>query len=151
MSVSYALATADDWTLTPKIGVTYLRTTRERMSEASGPFALTVARDRHVAGFADLGVTFARSETSDATFRPYVGFGARTRIQGRRADAIAGYADVPLRLIALGAPRAQVVCTASAGVAYRLPAGVELFSTVEVQTGRDDHRESISTGGRLRF
>ena len=151
VSVGYALAMADDWTLTPKIGVTYLRTTRDHVSEVGGPFALTVARDRHMTGFADAGMTFARSETSDAAFRPYVGFGARTRIEGKRADAIASYAGAPLTLTALGAPRAQVVGTASAGVAYRLPTGVELFSMVEAQTGQDDHRESISTGVRLRF
>jgi len=142
---------ADDWTLTPKVGVTYLRTIRDRVGEAGGPFALTVARDRHVTGFADAGVTFARSEASDAAFRPYVGFGARTRIEGKRADAVAGYAGAPLTLTALGAPRAKVTGTASAGVAYRLPGGVELFSTVEAQTRQDDHRESIATGVRLRF
>lgn len=151
LSVGYALAMANDWTLTPKVGVTYLRTTRDRVSEAGGPFALTVARDRHVTGFADAGVTFARSEASDAAFRPYVGFGARTRIEGKRADAVAGYAGAPLTLTALGAPRARVTGTATAGVAYRLPSGVELFSTVEAQTGQDDHRENIATGVRLRF
>lgn len=151
LSVGYALAMANDWTLTPKVGVTYLRTTRDRVGEAGGPFALTVARDRHVTGFADAGVTFARSEASDAALRPYVGFGARTRIEGKRADAVAGYAGAPLTLTALGAPRAWVTGTASAGVAYRLPSGVELFSTVEAQTGQDDHRESIATGVRLRF
>ena len=151
VSVGYALAMADDWTLTPKVGVTYLRTTRDRVGEAGGPFALTVARDRHVTGFADAGVTFARSEESDDAFRPYVGFGARTRIEGKRADAVAGYAGAPLTLTALGAPRAKVTGTASAGVAYRLPSGIELFSTVEAQTGQDDHRESIATGVRLRF
>jgi outer membrane autotransporter protein len=151
VSVGYALAMANDWTLTPKVGVTYVRTTRDRVSEAGGPFALTVARNRHVTGFTDAGVTFARSETSDAVFRPYIGFGARTRINGKRADAIAGYVGAPLTLTALGAPRAQLAGTASAGVAYCLPTGVELFSTVEAQTGRDDHRESISTGARLRF
>ncbi|KQM46308.1 hypothetical protein ASE69_16565 [Sphingomonas sp. Leaf208] len=151
MSVGYALAMANGWTLTPKVGVTYVRTTHERVSKAGGPFALTVARDHYVTRFTDAGVTFARSETSDAMFRPYVGFGARTRIDGKRGEAIAGYAGAPLTLTALGGPRAQLAGTASAGVAYRLPTNVELFSTVEAQTGRDDHRESISTGARLRF
>jgi outer membrane autotransporter protein len=151
LSIGYAAAMTGDWTLTPRVGVTYIRTTRDRVNEAGGPFALTVARDRHVTGFADVGATLARDEASDAAFRPYVGFGARTRIEGRRADAVAGYAGAPLTLTSLGAPRAQVVGTASAGVAYRLPSGVELFSSVDAQTGQDDHRESIATGVRLRF
>ena len=56
-------------------------------------------------------------------------FAARTRIDGKRGDAILGYAGAPLTLTT----------------------GVELFSTVDAQTGRDDHQESISTGARLRF
>ena len=151
LSIGYAAAVTGDWALTPKVGVTYIRTMRGRVSEAGGPFALTIARDRQVTGFADVGATFARDDASDTAFRPYVGFGARTRIQGKRADAIAGYAGAPLTMTALGAPRTQVVGTASAGVEYRLPSGVELFSSLEAQTGRDDHRESISTGVRLRF
>lgn len=151
VSVGYALAMGDDWTLTPKVGVTYVRTTRDRVSEAGGPFALTVTRDRQITAFGDASVTFARSEASDAAFHPYVGFGARTQVKGKRSDAIAGYTGGPLTLTALGAPRAQVVGTASAGVAYRLPSGIELFSTVEAQTGQDDHRESVATGVRLRF
>ncbi|WP_380784337.1 autotransporter outer membrane beta-barrel domain-containing protein [Sphingomonas sp. R86520] len=151
LTIGYAAAMTGDWTVTPKVGVTYIRTTRGRVSEDGGPFALTVMRDRQVTGFADVGATLARDETSDAAFRPYVGFGARARIEGKRADATASYAGAPLTFTALGAPRSQVVGTASAGVAYRLPSGVELFSSVEAQTGRDDHRESISTGVRLRF
>ncbi|KQN16792.1 hypothetical protein ASE89_19450 [Sphingomonas sp. Leaf30] len=41
LSVGYALAMADDWTLTPNVGVTYLRTTRDRVSKAGRPFTLT--------------------------------------------------------------------------------------------------------------
>jgi hypothetical protein len=74
------------------------------VNEAGGPFALTVARDRHVTGFADVGATLARDEASDAAFPPYVVFGARTWIEGKRADAVAGYAGAPLTLTALGAP-----------------------------------------------
>ncbi len=121
------------------------------MGKAGGPFALIVACDRHVTGFADSGLTFARSEASDAAFRPYVGFGAHTRIEGKPADAVAGYARAPLTLTALGAPRAQVTGTASASVAYRLRSSVQLFSTIEAQTGHDDYRESITTGVRLQF
>jgi hypothetical protein len=62
-----------------------------------------------------------------------------------------GLCCVPLTLTVLGAPRLKVVSTASAGVAYRLPSGVELFSTVEAQTGQNDCRKSFTTGGRLRL
>jgi len=44
-----------------------------------------------------------------------------------------------------------LVGTASAGVAHALRSRLELFSTVEAQPGRDDHRKSIATGVRLRF
>ncbi|KQM36597.1 autotransporter outer membrane beta-barrel domain-containing protein [Sphingomonas sp. Leaf10] len=140
-----------DWALRPRAGVTYVRTARDRLVEAGGPFALTVAADRHVAGFADAGVGLARAETSDAAFRPFVSLGVRYQIEGQRADAVAGYAGGPLGLVALGAGRAQAVGTVSAGLVQRVTDGLDLFSTVSAQTGKDDHREAISTGVRLRF
>lgn len=151
LSAGYALPAGGDWALTPKVGVTYIRTTRDRAVETGGVFALTVAQNRHVAGFADAGIGFARADTSDATFHPYVGLGLRAQIEGRTPTAVAGYAGAPLALVAVGAQRAPVVGTATAGISYTLRSGLELFSTVESQTGRGDHRESITTGVRLRF
>lgn len=150
LSVHYALDMGE-WALTPRAGLTYLRTTREGLVETGGPFALTVARDRHVAGFADAGIGLGRGEASETAFRPFVMLGVRYQIEGERADALAGYAGGPLGLVALGASRARAVGTASAGLSYRLTAGLDLFSTASAQTGQDDHREAISTGVRLRF
>jgi len=151
LSASYALDTGTDWALSPRVGVTWLRTTRGAVAEAGGPFALTVARDRHRAGFADLGIGVARSEASDAAFRPYATLGVRYQLEGRRADAVAAYAGGPLGLVALGAQRARAVATAAAGLSARVTEALELFSTASVQAGRDDSREAVSTGLRLRF
>jgi hypothetical protein len=115
------------------------------------PFALSVAKDRHVAGFADGGLTLGRSDTSDAPFRPFVTLGARYQIEGNRAVALGGYAGGGLGLVALGAQRAPLVGTATAGVAYRFENGVDLYATGSAQTGRDDHQETIAAGLRLRF
>jgi hypothetical protein len=151
LSVGYALDMNADWSLRPRVGVTYLRTTRDGVDEAGGAFALDVARDRHVSGFVDGGVTFARSDASPAPFRPFVSLGLRYQVEGRRTDAVGSYAGGPFELVAFGAQRARAVGTAAAGVSYRLGGGLDLFSTVAAQTGRDDHQESISTGVRLRF
>jgi len=150
LSLGYGLDMGE-WALRPKVGVTYLRTTRDGLVEQGGPFALTVARDRHVAGFADAGIGFGRSEASPAPFRPFVSLGVRYQLEGRRTDALAGYAGGGLGLEALGAARSRVVGTASAGVAYRFANDLDLFSTAAAQTGRDDHAETISTGVRFRF
>jgi len=150
LSLGYGLDMGE-WTLRPKAGVTYLRTTRDGLVEQGGPFALTVARDRHVAGFADAGIGFGRSEASPAPFRPFVSLGVRYQLEGRRTDALGGYAGGGLGLEALGASRSRAVGTASAGVAYRFTNGLDLFSTAAAQTGRDDHAETISTGVRFRF
>lgn len=151
LSIGYAIPTMGDWAVTPKVGVTYIRIVRDRVGEAGNVFALDVARDRHVAGFADAGFRFARADTSDAAFRPYVGLGLRAQIQGRTPEAVGGYAGGPLTLLATGAQRAAVVGTASAGLSYRLTSGVEFFTTVDAQSGEDDHRESASAGVRIRF
>lgn len=150
LSAQYTMGMGD-WALRPRVGVTYLRTSRERVVEAGGPFALTVAADRHVAGFADAGVGFARADTSDAAFRPFVSLGVRYQLEGQRADAVAGFAGGPSGLEALSAGRARAVGTIAAGLVQRVTDGVDLFSTVSAQTGREDHREAISTGVRLRF
>jgi len=152
LSVHYAAELAEGWALTPRAGLTYLRTTRAGANETGGsPFALTVARDRQVAGFADAGVTFGRSDASDAPFRPFVTLGARYQIEGNRAVALGGYAGGGLGLVALGAARAPLVGTATGGVAYRFANGMDLYATGSAQTGRDDHQETISAGLRLRF
>ena len=96
-------------------------------------------------------MTLARSDASPAPFRPYVSLGVRYQVEGRRTDAVGAYAGGPLNLVAFGAQRARAVGTAAAGMSYRLAGGLDLFSTVAAQTGRDDHQESISTGVRLRF
>ncbi|MBW6532568.1 hypothetical protein KZ820_17640 [Sphingomonas sp. RRHST34] len=151
-SLHQTLAVGGDWTLRPRVGVTYVRTTRDGVSEdGASPFALQVARERHVAGFVDAGLALARDDASDARFRPHVAFGLRHQVEGRRVDALAGFAGGPLGLAAAGASRASVVGTAAAGVDYRLSAAVNLFSAATAQTGRDDHQETITTGVRLRF
>lgn len=152
VSVSYAAEMAGDWALRPHAGITYVRTDRDGLTETGGsPFALTVARDRHVAGFADAGLYLGRSTASTAAFRPFVSLGARYQIEGRRADALAGYSGAGLGLVALGAQRAPVVGTVAAGVDYRLTETLGVFATAASQTGRDDHQESVTAGVRLRF
>ncbi|WP_235199578.1 autotransporter outer membrane beta-barrel domain-containing protein [Sphingomonas sp. RIT328] len=151
LSLSYDLGLSTDWTLRPRAGLTLVRTTRAALTETGSVFALSVARDRHVAGFADAGLTFARSDASKAPLRPFVSLGLRYQFKGNRTEALGGYAGGGLGLTALGAARADLVGTAAAGLAYRLTTRLDLFSTVSSQTGRDDHQESISTGVRLRF
>jgi hypothetical protein len=151
-SFGYGMDMASGWTLRPHAGVTYVRTTRAAATETGGSaFALNVARDRHVAGFADAGLFFGRTETFAAAFRPFVSLGARYQIQGQRSDALAGYAGGVLGLEALGARRAAFVGTVEAGTAYRLKSGLDLFAVAASQTGRDDHNESVTAGMRLRF
>jgi|GEM_PF-567445 len=152
LSIHYTAEMADGWALTPRAGLTYLRTTREGVAETGGsPFALSVTKNRHVAGFADGGLTLGRSDTSDAPFRPFVTLGARYQIEGNRALALGGYAGGGLGLVALGTQRAPLVGTATTGVVYRFANGVDLYATGSAQTGRDDHQETIAAGLRLRF
>ena len=152
VSVSYGVDVMSDWAVRPHAGLTYVRTTRGDLEEAGGsPFALTVARDRHVAGFADTGIHFGRSAASIAAFRPFVSLGARYQIEGRRADALAGYSGAGLGLVAVGAQRASLVGTVAAGIDCRLTETLGIFATAASQTGRDDHQETVSAGVRMRF
>lgn len=76
--------------MTPKVGITYVCTIRDRATETRSIFGLTVARDRHDAIF------------GDAAFWPYVSFGLRAQYKGRLPTAIGGYAGAPLALVATG-------------------------------------------------
>lgn len=151
VTARYAIDLPGDWAVTQQVGVTYVRTIRDGLIEAGGPFALTVARNRHVAGFGDGAISFGRSDESPAPFRPFVSLGARYQLQGMSTEALAGYAGGSANLDALGAQRARVVGTAAASISYRLPSGLDLFVTANSQAGRDDSRESVSVGARLRF
>lgn len=149
---SYEIGLSGGWALQPQLGLTYVRTTRGGATEQGGsPFALTVARDRHVAGFGDGFLRLGRSELSAAPFRPFVSFGVRYQIEGRRTDALAGYAGGGLGLDALGAQRSKMVGSVAGGVDYRFSNGLDIFATAGSQTGSDDHQESASAGVRLRF
>ncbi len=156
LTVSYAMEVGGEWALTPKLGVTYLRTTRDGTNEASNgapgsAFALGVARDRHVAGFIDGGLTLGRSITSDAAFRPSITLGARGQIDGKRTAAMGSYAGGGFDLLAFGASRAPLIGTATGTVSYRFATGVDLFATASAQTGKDDHQETIMAGVRIGF
>lgn len=107
MSAVMRLVTGGDWALTPRIGVTFVRTIRDRAVETGSTFGLTVARDRHDAIFFDAFFRFARADASDAALRSYVGFGLRALFKGWMPTAIGGYAGAPLTLIATGAQRAD--------------------------------------------
>lgn len=151
-TVARELVLAGGWAVRPELGISYVRTVRDRVAETGGsPFALTLGSDRHVAGFGDGAVSFGRSAESAAAVRPFVSLGMRYQIQGERTDALGGYAGGDLDLYALGPARARLVGTAAAGVTYRLQHGIDLFATAASQTGDGDHRESASGGVRIRF
>lgn len=152
LSVSYTLPLGKDWEARPKLGLTYVRSIRDGASETgASPFALIIARDRHVAAFGDAGLAFSRSESSQASFRPFISMGVRYQLQGMRADALAGYAGGGLGLTAFGPTRARLVGTISSGVAYRLDQRMDLFASASSQVHADDHQEALSAGVRLRF
>jgi hypothetical protein len=133
LSVSYDLGLSSEWALRPRAGLTSVRATRDGVSEAGGSaFALTVARDRHVAGFADAGLSFARSGNSAAPLRPFVSLGLRYQIKGSHTDAVAGYAGGLLGLTALGAARADLVGIRGGGS----PIACRRVSTCSAQSPR---------------
>ncbi|WP_277980068.1 autotransporter outer membrane beta-barrel domain-containing protein [Sphingomonas phyllosphaerae] len=152
LSAFYAADVGHDWTLIPRVGLTYVRTTRGALNEdGHSVFALDVARERHVAGFADGALSFARSERPNEAWHPYVTLGARYQLQGQRVRAVGAFDEGDLDLIGIGASRAELVGTASAGIGYRPSDATEIFAGAAAQTGRDDHQESITAGVRARF
>jgi hypothetical protein len=152
LSAFYAADVGHNWTLTPRVGLTYVRTSRGQLSEEGySLFSLDVLRERHVAGFADGGFSFARNERSTEAWRPYVTLGARYQLQGQRVRAVGALDEADFGLVGVGASRARLVGTAAAGVGYRPSDAIEIFAGASAQTGRDDHQETVNAGVRARF
>jgi hypothetical protein len=151
VSTHYAKEMKGGWTLTPRAGLTYVRTTRLGFTETGSPFALTLTRQSLTASFVDAGVSLERSGRSNAPLRPFGTLGLRYQLQGTGTRATGGYGGVAPDLLALGVARAPLVGTATAGVSYRFANGLDLYASGSALIGSGDRQGTAMAGLRLSF
>lgn len=152
LSLSYEAALGSDWAARPDIGLTYVATTRTGFREdSSNVWALDVAKDDHDALFADGGVAFGSSRSSDASFRPFLRLGVQYQLQGRSIAALAGFSGSEQGLLSLGARRGSLVGSVSGGVEMRVSSALSLFANAAQTYSEDDRRSSANVGMKFIF
>ena len=151
ISAHYAREMKGGWTLTPRAGLTYMRTMRLGFTETGSPFALTLGRQALTASFVDAGVSLERSTLSDAALRPFGTLGLRYQLQGAKTQATGGYGGIDATLLALGVSRAPLVGTATAGLSYRVAYGVDVYASGSALIGSGDRQGTAMAGLRLAF
>ncbi|KQO54509.1 hypothetical protein ASF14_19980 [Sphingomonas sp. Leaf257] len=151
ISAHYTREMKGGWTLTPRAGLTYMRTMRLGFTETGSPFALTLGRQALTASFVDAGVSLERSTLSDAALRPFGTLGLRYQLQGAKTQATGGYGGIDATLLALGVSRAPLVGTATAGLSYRVAYGVDVYASGSALIGSGDRQGTAMAGLRLAF
>ncbi|HEX8413259.1 MAG TPA: autotransporter outer membrane beta-barrel domain-containing protein, partial [Sphingomicrobium sp.] len=152
VAVDYSVPVSSGWAMRPSVGATLIKSIRGGLQEEGGsPLALTVARDRDTAAFADAKLAVFGGMQAAAKVQPYASIGVRYQLQGRGTTALASLDGGTFGLAADGASRARLVGTAALGAEAKLARNISLFGSANAETGLDDRRLSATAGIRVGF
>ncbi len=156
VSAHHNVAMDENWTVQPSIGMTAIRSTRGRLTEAGGtPYALNVAGDRQNAVFVDAGLSFRGGAEPESVIKPYLSLGVRYQVEGDDTAALAGFAGsgqgLGLRLVSEGASRTPLRATAALGADVVLSPNMVLFGAASLESGDADTRYGAQAGLRFSF
>ncbi|MET0376887.1 MAG: autotransporter domain-containing protein, partial [Rhizorhabdus sp.] len=139
------------WAVQPRIGLSYIRTTRGHVAESgTGPFLLDVARDRAERWFVDGDVAVIGGRGAGDRVHPYVSLGVRRSIDGRDSEATAAFRGASGTFTLPGLRRDRTVATAGAGIGLDLTNRLSLFGTYSGEFS-DGVRHNGLFGIRLRM
>ena len=150
LNLGYRARLNDNWAVRPRVGVSYVRTQRDGVSEqGGGAFSLAVAGDTATQAFADGQVELLGGQASGQRLHPSVSAGFRAVIDGGDGTATATFGGVgPLTATGLG--RDGTVFTVGAGLGYDLRPGLTLSATYAGEFG-DGGRQGALVGLRWKF
>ncbi len=149
--LAYTAALNEDWRVQPRLGASYVRSTREGVSEqGSSPFLLDVQGDKTSSGFIDGQIEFVGGQSAGRRLQPYVSAGFRTRISGGDAVAVAGWKALGASIRAQGLERDGTLALVGAGLAYDLSRGLTVSATYSGEYG-DGGRQAALLGLRWAF
>ena len=147
-----SIALGKGWVAQPHLGTTWVWTQRAAASETSNSiFALSVAGDDHTAGFADGGLRLQTSDNPTARFSRFLDLGVRWQLQGRSVQALGGFADQPVALLARGARRSPLGVMLSSGGTYRATEAVSLFLSGGGEMTQGGNSAHVAGGIRVSF
>ncbi|WP_156678122.1 autotransporter outer membrane beta-barrel domain-containing protein [Sphingomonas profundi] len=139
------------WAVQPRVGVSYVRSTRGRVAESgTGPFLLDVARDRAERWFVNGDIAVIGGREAGARVHPYVSLGVRRAIDGRGSLATAALRGASTGFTVPGAARDRTVATAGGGIGVDLTGQLSLFGTYAGEFG-DGPRHNGLIGLRFRM
>jgi outer membrane autotransporter protein len=152
VSADYAIGLGG-YALTPKVGLTYVRTKREAVSEAGGsPFALRVDGDTREVWFADGGLTLpGTTKVGGIAVEPFAELGIRYLLDGRAAPVRGGLASASAdAMLVSGVERDRTAVRLGAGFDIDVATGIRLSASNAGELG-DTERHGLNVGLSVRF
>jgi len=152
VTVDYAFDLAP-FTLTPRLGVTYVSTRRDAVvEEGAGVFALAVGGQRKTGWFGDVAFAFSgRSEIGGMAFTPYTELGVRQLLSGNDPSVGGEFIGAPGNGIAVsGVRRGETVGRVTLGFGLDLSKSLRFNAGFTGEFG-DTERHNVTGGVTFRF
>jgi hypothetical protein len=151
VSLAYRFKLNADWAVRPRLGASYIRTTRDGLAEqGGGAFALAVDADKSGDWFVDGQVEVLAGQAAGARLHPYASVGFRTRTSGDSALASGVLSGMSDPLTATGLDRDGTLASVGAGLGYDLSHGLTVSATYSGEFG-DGGRQGALLGLRWTF
>lgn len=154
LSADYDVKLAEQWTVRPSVGLTYILLDRDAAVETgAGPFGLELTGDAISAWFADAAVTFAGSiDVGSKKLWPFASVGLRHQLKGNDVSASArltGTTGDPLTV--RGAERSSTAATLGTGFSFDLTSRVRLSAAYDAELASKGSRHNGSARLSIRF
>ncbi len=151
LALSYSAKLNADWRVRPRLGASYVRTTRDGFAEkGGGAFALTLESDKASAWFVDAQLEVLGGQAAGQRLHPHASVGVRTRGGDDTVSASATLAGLETPLTATGLERAKTLATGGAGFRYDVSPSLAVSADYLGEFG-DGGRQAALVGLRLVF
>jgi hypothetical protein len=136
--ISYRAPLNEDWAVEPRLGATYMRTTRDGLAEQGGsPFALNVQGGRSTYSFIDGHIEFDGGQRAGEALHPFVSVGFVTRSGGYDAPATAWVNGLPDPLTVDGLALDGTRATLGGGVRYDVSSRMKMSASYDGEFGHN--------------
>ena len=145
-------ALGKDWIAKLHLGTTWVWAQCAAADETSNSvFALTVADNNHTAGFADGGLRIETAVISNSRLSRFLDLGVRWQLQAQSEQAVGGFADQPVTMLARGVRRTPLSILVSSGGTYRVTPAGALFAAGSGQATQSGNSANVTGGVRVQF
>ncbi|MDG2527928.1 hypothetical protein [Caulobacter endophyticus] len=151
VNLAYRAKLSADWLVQPRLGASYVRTSREAIAEqGGGAFALAIQGRKESTWFVDGQVELIGGQDAGARLHPFASLGFRSMVGGGESSASATLEGLPTVITARGLGRADTLATAGAGFAYDLRKGLTISASYAGEFG-DGGRQAGLVGLNWKF